>query len=134
MDKRVGGEGMSNKTPLSNLWKALASAVSGLGINDPDKEFPYILIDQLELTDSFVSKDAKSYEATFVIDVVTSSDSPEESIGIIESVREVIAEGVLQVEGFIVDSLKAEALTPIHDMEEGVWRQVQRYRIVLLTN
>lgn len=122
-----------SRLPLKPLWQAIASQIDSLGINQPERQFPFVMIDQLEMQDAFETKDTEAYEATFFVDVITSGDSPDESLGIIEQVRETLTEDRLTVDGFTVDRLTPEALTPIHDTEEGVWRQVQRYRIVLLT-
>lgn len=122
-----------SRLPLRPLWQAIASQIDSLGINQPERQFPFVMIDQLEMQDTFETKDTEACEATFVVDVITSGDSPDESIDIIERVRETLTEERITVDGFTVDRLTPEALTPIHDAEEGVWRQVQRYRIVLLT-
>lgn len=117
--------------PLRPLWQALALKIHSLGINDPAREFPRVLIDQLELRSTPIDKDTETIEATFLIDVVTKSDSPLESIEILEQVQELITIENFKVNGQMVQSLKAEALTPLCEVEDGVWRQLQRYRIIL---
>lgn len=118
-------------TPLKPLWQALATAIHQLGINDPDKEFPRVLLDQFEQRPKAIVKGAKDFETTFLIDVVTKNDSPIESLDILELVQGAITVENIKVEGFIIQSLEPEALTPIQEVENGIWRQLQRYRIKL---
>lgn len=118
-------------TPLKPLWQALAAAIHQLDINDSIGEFPYVLLDQFEQRPKMVVKDSEDFETTFLIEVVSKSDSPIESLDILELVHQAITAEHITVEGFVIQSLQPEALTPIREVENGIWRQLQRYRIKL---
>lgn len=122
------------KSPLDPLWRAVIQQIETLQVNRPGQEFPYILIDQLEIRDVLVEKDAEWFEGSFLVDVITASESPGESIRIVEQVRDVLTEELVTVDGFTVQTLSPEVLTPVHDVENGVWRQLQRYRFSLTKN
>lgn len=122
------------KSPLGPLWRAVGQQIEALQINRPGQEFPYILIDQLEIRDVLVEKDAEWFEGSFLVDVITAGESPGESIRIVEQVRDVLTEELVTVDGFTVQTLSPEVLTPVHDVENGVWRQLQRYRFSLTKN
>ncbi len=122
------------KSPLDPLWRAVGQQIEALQINRPGQEFPYILIDQLEIRDVLVEKDAEWFEGSFLVDVITAGESPGESIRIVEQVRDVLTEELVTVDGFTVQTLSPEVLTPVHDVENGVWRQLQRYRFSLTKN
>lgn len=122
------------KSPLDPLWRAVGQQIEALQINRSGQEFPYILIDQLEIRDVLVEKDAEWFEGSFLVDVITAGESPGESIRIVEQVRDVLTEELVTVDGFTVQTLSPEVLTPVHDVENGVWRQLQRYRFSLTKN
>lgn len=121
-------------TPLRQLMQALAKAIHELGVNDPQVEFPRVLLDQFELRKTQITKDAETYEVTFLVDVVTKSDSPIESLDILELVQLCVVEDRITVDGYTVQELQTEALTPLNEVEGGIWRQLQRYRIKLTKN
>lgn len=121
-------------SPIGPLWEALAANIASLGINKTDVEFPYIMLDQLELRSVPGEKDSDTYEATFLTDIITRSDSPSESLKVLDSVLGVMTEDNLCVAGYMVQFFEPETTTPLREIENGIWRQLQRFRLRLTRN
>lgn len=121
--------------PIEPLWKALVAQLDTLGYNDSScVGFPYIELEDFSIQLLKDIKDRESYEGTFAVDIGTKSISPKESLEILNKVLPVIDDEQIEIEGYTVQEITQLELTPIPQLEDGIYRQHQRYFIELTKN
>lgn len=126
---------MIYSSPLKPLLVALNSAITSLGYIPVDTDvFPRVVVDQLEMRDTNVTKDSVAWEFTFILDIITKEVSQLPSIEILEKVRRAINKETIQLQDYTVQTLEPESLTTLSEPEDSIWRQIQRYRVLITKN
>ena len=113
------------KLPIKYLQIALVALIKDAGYDtDGFDVFPRVEV-------SGVEKGDRDYNCTFLLDVITKSDSPMLSLNILENLRNKLDE--LEVDFFYKDGLIPETCTQAIELTdtETIYRQLQRFRILL---
>ncbi|GAB0475195.1 hypothetical protein [Alistipes indistinctus] len=119
------------KLPIKYLQIALVALIKDAGYDtDGFDVFPRVEVSGVEMEEG-AEKGYRDYNCTFLLDVITKSDSPMLSLNILENLRNKLDE--LEVDFFYKDGLIPETCTQAIELTdtETIYRQLQRFRIHL---
>ena len=117
--------------PHKYLLKALVLKIKGLGYT-MDTSFPRVEIHSWDTTPEG-EKTLVDWASTCIIEVVSNTTDVEESLGMIEVIRNAIDE-TMAVDNFTLWNVTWELLSQYEEIDENnkkIWRQLQRVRFNL---
>lgn len=115
--------------PHKYILKALVAKIKTLGYK-MDTSFPRVEIHSWDTTPEG-EKTLTDWACTCIIEVVSNNTDVEESLNMIEAIRNAVDE-TLSVDNFTVWNIVWETLSQYEEIDENnkkIWRQLQRVRI-----